>query len=112
MKNDRSQKRSLRKALLVFGEFLLLAVTGVIAAILVEKSAHQTALLEVKRYQDSRAQEVQNKIQTFLLSATQLAETLRILLENYQGNERVRIEEYLHRILESAPASLVYGAGA
>ncbi len=106
------EPRHWKKAILIGLEFLLLAGTGIVAAFLVEKSAYNSAISEVQRYQESRAQEVRNKIQSFLLSATQLAETLRILLENYQGSDRTQIEEYLQRIVESAPETLVYGAGA
>ena len=92
--------------------FLSLAIMGITLAVLIDRSYYHAAKVEAERYQSSKAQTVVNKIRGFLSSATQLAETLRVLLEKYDGSDRKSIEEYLDRILESSPEDLVYGTGA
>ncbi len=112
MQNQRDTENTSTKRLWYFTGFLALALIGSVLAVLIDRSYYHSARIEAERYQSSKALTVVNKVRGFLSSATQLAETLRVLLEKYEGSDRKQIEEYLDRILESSSEDLVYGTGA
>ncbi len=91
--------------------FVAMALAGLLIAYSWNQSAHEKAKVAAEHYQAERAQTTVSKIRAFLLNATQLSETLRVLVEKYDGRDGKQIEEYLDRIVESAPEELIYGAG-
>lgn len=88
-----------------------LAVLGILVSVSLNISNYHSAYLEAKAYQRDKAQEVQNQILHFIATATQLADTLQILIEHDRGRDKKQVEKYLDIMLESAPSDLVYGAG-
>ncbi len=91
--------------------FVVMALFAPILGYLLNESSYEMATLEADHYQEERAQITLSKIRGFLLNATQLSETLRVLTEQYYGDDITVIETYLDRIVESAPEDLIYGAG-
>lgn len=91
--------------------FLLMALAGLIIGYEADRSSVEKAKIEAEHYQEEKAQLTLSKIRAFLLNATQLSETLRVLVEQYPGKDEKQINEYLDRIVESAPDDLIYGAG-
>ena len=91
--------------------FIVMAILGPIIAYAVNESSAEKATLEARHYQEERAQGALTRIRAFLLNATQLSETLRVLVEQDYNANLDQIETYLDRIVESAPEDLIYGAG-
>ncbi len=91
--------------------FVVMALCVPLLGYFINESSYEKATLEADHYQEERAQITLSKIRAFLLNATQLSETLRVLTEQYYGDDITVIETYLDRIVESAPEDLIYGAG-
>lgn len=111
MEIENNQRNSNGQGLIRLIAFLLLAAAGLAVAYTVDQNAEEKAKVEAEHYQEEKAQITLSKIRAFLLNATQLSETLRVLVEQYGGDDPKQIEEYLDRIVESAPEDLIYGAG-
>lgn len=111
MDTDNPHRHNRRHALLLMLVFFFLASAGLGTAYFLNQTYYQNARAQAEHYQNERAQIVVAQIRSFLFSAMQLAKTLRVLVEQYQGQDPKQIEEYLDRIVESAPSQLVYGAG-
>lgn len=88
-----------------------LAALGLIWAVSFNFSTYHTALLEARDYQEDKTQEVATILRGYFNAATQLAGTLQVFVERYQGRDKKQIEEYLDYFLASAPSDFIYGTG-
>lgn len=74
-------------------------------------STYRAALLEAREYQKDKAQEVATQLRSYFYVATQLAESLQVFVERYEGRDKKQIEQYLDYFLASAPPNFIYGTG-
>lgn len=74
-------------------------------------STYRAALLEAREYQKDKAQEVATLLRSYFYVATQLAESLQVFVEHYEGRDKKQIEQYLDYFLASAPPNFIYGTG-
>jgi signal transduction histidine kinase len=74
-------------------------------------STYRASLLEAREYQKDKAQEVATLLRSYFYVATQLAESLQVFVEHYEGRDKKQIEQYLDYFLASAPPNFIYGTG-
>ncbi|HET9238619.1 MAG TPA: ATP-binding protein [Oligoflexus sp.] len=88
-----------------------LAALGMIWAVSFNISTYHTAMLEAREYQKDKAQEMATQLRSYFYVATQLAESLQVFVEHYEGHDKKQIEQYLDYFLASAPPNFIYGTG-
>jgi signal transduction histidine kinase len=88
-----------------------LAALGMIWAVSFNISSYRSAMAEARGYQEDKTQEVVTEVRNYFHVATQLAVTLQVFVENYQGRDKQQIEQYLDYFLTSAPPNFIYGMG-
>ncbi|WP_141734254.1 ATP-binding protein [Oligoflexus tunisiensis] len=88
-----------------------LAALGLIWAITFNITIYRSAMLEARDYQKDKANGVARQIHNYCSVATQLADTLTVFVERYEGRDPKQIEQYIDSILESAPREIIYGTG-
>jgi signal transduction histidine kinase len=74
-------------------------------------STYRTALLEAREYQKDKSHEIATQLRSYFYVATQLAESLQVFVEHYEGRDKKQIEQYLDYFLASAPPNVIYGTG-
>jgi methyl-accepting chemotaxis protein len=88
-----------------------LAALGLIWAITFSITIYRSAMLEARVYQKDKAHGLASEIRNACSIVMQLADTLTVLVERYEGRDPKQIEQYIDSILESAPPEIVYGTG-
>jgi signal transduction histidine kinase len=88
-----------------------LAGLGLIWAVSFNVSTYRSSMLEARNYQKEKTQEVTSELRSYINAATQLASTVQVFVERYEGRDRKEMEWYLDNFLSSAPPHFIYGTG-